>query len=245
MILFQAPSQMVCSPGTAFDRSFSDSVNGIGAKSRLRSESNNDFFKPSLELVPHKTTQSLEEPMTPSVVISFEAETNKKSRPQSLLSLSDYPCATTVTMGQRHTALQRGRLNWSEQSRDSCSSTTSLHRAFEVNAGNRVSGGNGVGFCGGGLHLPQARSAHGRSMNSLHRLGGHPSHLSSTASSVTSCRGFGTHRRLMATHHRQLAESTLRLWQQKPQNFVFIGGAKGRRKSLSVTSLRFNKTDFV
>jgi hypothetical protein len=97
----------------------------------------------------------------------------------------------------------------------------------------------------GGLHLPSAHSTHGRSMTSLHRLGAHPSHLSSTASSVTSCRGFGTHRRLLAAHHRQLAESTLRLWQQKPQNFVFIGGAKGRRKSLSVTSLRFNKTDFV
>jgi len=81
-------------------------------------------------------------------------------------------------------------------------------------------------------------------MTSLHRLG-HPSHLSSNASSVTSCRGFGTQRRLMAAHHRHLAESTLKLWQQKPQNFVFIGGAKGRRKSLSVTSLRCSKADFV
>ena len=81
-------------------------------------------------------------------------------------------------------------------------------------------------------------------MTSLHRLC-QPSHLSSNASSVTSCRGFGTQRRLMAAHHRHLAESTLKLWQQKPQNFVFIGGAKGRRKSLSVTSLRCSKADFV
>ena len=94
------------------------------------------------------------------------------------------------------------------------------------------------------VYLRIFRSGHGRSMTSLHRLC-QPSHLSSNASSVTSCRGFGTQRRLMAAHHRHLAESTLKLWQQKPQNFVFIGGAKGRRKSLSVTSLRCSKADFV
>ena len=138
-----------------------------------------------------------------------------------------------------HTGL-RGRLNWSQQSRDSCCSTASLQRAFEQGNLNRGE----TGGVGGGLHLPTGRSPHGRSMTSLHRLG-HPSHISSVASSVTSCRGFGTHRRLMASHHRHLAESTLKLWQQKPQNFVFVGGVKGRRKSLSVTSLRCEKADFV
>ena len=118
----QAQSQMVCSPGTTFDRSFSDSIGdggGIGNKPRLRSESHTDFFKPVLELGPHKTSQSLEEPMTPSVVISFEAEAGRKSRPHSLVSLSDYPCVSNVTMGPRHPALLHGRHNWSEQSRDS------------------------------------------------------------------------------------------------------------------------------
>jgi hypothetical protein len=159
---------MVCSPGTTFDRSFSDSTGGIGIgpKSKVRSESHNDdFFKgfdgSLLAEYKNKNSQSLEEPMTPSVVISFEAETchryssgggggGRKSRPQSLVSLSDYPCLTPASGGQRHMATPlQGRLNWSQQSRDSCCSTTSLQRGFEMGALNK--GG------GGGLHLPAGR----------------------------------------------------------------------------------------
>ena len=198
----------------------------------------------------HKNSQSLEEPMTPSVVISFEAETRSylasqcdvehKSRPHSLVSLPDVPAShhhtPTPVSAQRHTVMHN-RHNWSEQSRDSCCSTTSLQRAFEQGAYNK-------GAVGGGLHLPSGRFPHGRSMSSLNRLG-HPSHISLIATSMTSCRGFGGHRRHMASHNRHLAESTLKLWQQKPQNFVFVGGVKGRRKSLSVTSLRCGKGDFV
>lgn len=203
----------------------------------------------------HKNSQSLEEPMTPSVVISFEAETShlasqsdvqNKSRPHSLVSLSDFPYVPTASSSQHHTptpissqrhTVMHNRQNWSEQSRDSCCSTTSLQRAFEQGSYNK-------GAVGGGLHLPSGRSPHGRSMSSLNRLG-HPSHISLIATSMTSCRGFGGHRRHMAVHNRHLAESTLKLWQQKPQNFVFVGGVKGRRKSLSVTSLRCGKGDFV
>ena len=164
---------MVCSPGTTFDRSFSDSIGGIGPKSKLRSESHNDFFRGfegSLTTHKNKNSQSLEEPMTPSVVISFEAETSKrysggKSRPQSLVSLSDYPCVTPASSsGHRHTATLQGRLNWSQQSRDSCCSTTSLQRAFET--GGHSKGGLGVG---GGLHLPSARYQCSKSCSILYK----------------------------------------------------------------------------
>jgi hypothetical protein len=201
----------------------------------------------------HRNSQSLEEPMTPSVVISFEAETSHlasqsdfehKSRPHSLASLSDYPYVPTSShhhtptpiSSQRHTVMHN-RHNWSEQSHDSSCSITSLQRAFEQGSYHK-------GATGGGLHLPSGRSPHGRSMSSLNRLG-HPSHISLIASSMTSCRGLGGHRRHMVAHNRHLAESTLKLWQQKPQNFVFVGGLKGRRKSLSVSSLRCGKGDFV